>query len=52
MEFDVVFLIGMTEGTFTDYRAKGRSLEEEHEALLLRSRVPRDFFTSRIQKQE
>ena len=29
MEFDVVFLIGMTEGTFPDYRAKGRSLEEE-----------------------
>ena len=28
MEFDVVFLIGMTEGTFPDYRAKGRSLEE------------------------
>ncbi len=29
MEFDVVFLIGMTEGTFPDYRAKGRSLAEE-----------------------
>jgi DNA helicase-2/ATP-dependent DNA helicase PcrA len=29
MEFDVVFLIGMTEGTFPDYRAKGNALEEE-----------------------
>jgi DNA helicase-2/ATP-dependent DNA helicase PcrA len=29
MEFDVVFLICMTEGTFPDYRAKGPSLEEE-----------------------
>lgn len=29
LEFDVVFLIGMTEGTFPDYRAKGRSLDEE-----------------------
>jgi len=29
MEFDVVFLIGMTEGTFPDYRARGPSLDEE-----------------------
>jgi DNA helicase II / ATP-dependent DNA helicase PcrA len=29
MEFDVVILIGMTEGTFPDYRAKGPALEEE-----------------------
>jgi DNA helicase II / ATP-dependent DNA helicase PcrA len=29
MEFDVVFLIGMTEGTFPDYRARGNALEEE-----------------------
>jgi DNA helicase-2/ATP-dependent DNA helicase PcrA len=29
MEFDVVFLIGMTEGVFPDYRAKGTALEEE-----------------------
>jgi DNA helicase-2/ATP-dependent DNA helicase PcrA len=29
MEFDVIFLIGMAEGTFPDYRAKGKSLEEE-----------------------
>jgi DNA helicase-2/ATP-dependent DNA helicase PcrA len=29
MEFDVVFMIGMTEGTFPDYRAKGHALEEE-----------------------
>lgn len=29
LEFDVVFLVGMTEGTFPDYRAKGDALEEE-----------------------
>lgn len=29
MEFDVVFVIGMNEGTFPDYRAKGPALEEE-----------------------
>jgi DNA helicase II / ATP-dependent DNA helicase PcrA len=29
MEFEVVFLIGMAEGTFPDYRARGRGLEEE-----------------------
>lgn len=30
MEFDVVFVIGMNEGTFPDYRARpGNSLEEE-----------------------
>ena len=28
MEFDVVFLIGMNEGTFPDYRAHGRALEK------------------------
>jgi DNA helicase-2/ATP-dependent DNA helicase PcrA len=29
MEFDVVFVIGMTEGTFPDFRAKGDAMEEE-----------------------
>lgn len=29
MEFDVVFLIAMNEGTFPDYRAKGPALDEE-----------------------
>ncbi len=29
MEFDVVFVVGMNEGTFPDYRAKGSALEEE-----------------------
>jgi DNA helicase-2/ATP-dependent DNA helicase PcrA len=29
LEFDVVFLVGMAEGTFPDYRAKGLALEEE-----------------------
>ena len=35
MEFDVVFLIGMTEGTFPDYRAKGHALEEEHRSAFV-----------------
>ena len=29
MEFEVVFVIGMNEGTFPDYRATGDSLDEE-----------------------
>lgn len=29
LEFDIVFIVGMTEGTFPDYRAKGKALEEE-----------------------
>ena len=29
MEFDVVFVMGMNQGTFPDYRAKGKALEEE-----------------------
>jgi DNA helicase-2/ATP-dependent DNA helicase PcrA len=35
MEFDVVFLIGMAEGIFPDYRAKGRSLEEERRSAFV-----------------
>lgn len=35
MEFDVVFVIGMTEGTFPDYRAKGKSLEEERRSAFV-----------------
>lgn len=35
MEFDVVFLIGMSEGTFPDYRAKGRALEEEQRSAFV-----------------
>ena len=35
MEFDVVFLICMTEGTFPDYRAKGPSLEEERRSAFV-----------------
>jgi len=35
MEFDVVFLIGMAEGTFPDYRAKGASLEEEQRSAFV-----------------
>ena len=29
LEFDVVFIAGMAEGTFPDYRARGKELEEE-----------------------
>jgi DNA helicase-2/ATP-dependent DNA helicase PcrA len=29
MEFDVVFMVGMNQGTFPDYRARGAALEEE-----------------------
>ena len=29
LEFDIVVVVGMTEGTFPDYRAKGNALQEE-----------------------
>lgn len=29
MEFDVVFVVGMNEGTFPDFRAKGSAMDEE-----------------------
>ena len=35
MEFDVVFLMGMNEGTFPDYRAKDRALEEERRSAFV-----------------
>jgi DNA helicase-2/ATP-dependent DNA helicase PcrA len=35
MEFDVVFVIGMTEGTFPDYRARGKALEEEQRSAFV-----------------
>jgi DNA helicase II / ATP-dependent DNA helicase PcrA len=35
MEFDVVFLIGMNEGTFPDYRATGPALEEERRSAFV-----------------
>jgi DNA helicase-2/ATP-dependent DNA helicase PcrA len=35
MEFDVVVLIGMTEGTFPDYRAKGPALMEEQRSAFV-----------------
>ena len=35
MEFDVVFVIGMTEGTLPDYRAKGKALEEEQRSAFV-----------------
>lgn len=35
MEFDVVFLIGMAEGTFPDYRAQGAALDEERRSAFV-----------------
>lgn len=35
MEFDIVFLIGMNEGTFPDYRARGPALEEERRSAFV-----------------
>lgn len=35
MEFDIIFLIGMTEGTFPDYRAQGKSLDEEQRSAFV-----------------
>ncbi|SRR5579871_5339133 len=35
MEFDVVFLVGMNEGTFPDYRASGPALEEERRSAFV-----------------
>jgi len=35
MEFDVVFLIGMNEGTFPDYRATGAALDEERRSAFV-----------------
>jgi DNA helicase-2/ATP-dependent DNA helicase PcrA len=35
MEFDVVFLIGMNEGTFPDYRARGAALDEERRSAFV-----------------
>lgn len=35
MEFDVVFLIGMAEGTFPDYRAHGAALDEERRSAFV-----------------
>lgn len=35
MEFDVVFVIGLAEGTFPDYRAQGASLDEERRSAFV-----------------
>ena len=59
MEFDVVFMAGMCEGVFPDYRAKGRDLDEEQRnafvavtrsrsCLLYTSPSPRDATLSRM----
>ncbi|MFC1856867.1 ATP-dependent helicase [Thermodesulfobacteriota bacterium] len=48
LEFDIVFLIGMVEGTFPDYRAVrqgGKALEEEkNEAFVAMTRAKRFLF--------
>jgi len=54
LEFDVVFLIGMSEGVFPDYRATNspRSLEEEkRNAFVAVSRSKRLLFVSYPQKK-
>lgn len=35
MEFDVVFLMGMNQGTFPDYRAQGPALDEERRSMFV-----------------
>jgi DNA helicase II / ATP-dependent DNA helicase PcrA len=35
LEFDVIFLMGMTEGVFPDYRARGNALEEERRSAFV-----------------
>jgi DNA helicase-2/ATP-dependent DNA helicase PcrA len=48
LEFDIVFLMGMVEGTFPDYRAirqRGKALEEEkNEAFVAMTRAKRFLF--------
>lgn len=47
MEFEVVFVIGMNEGTFPDYRAKGDSLaEEQRNAFVAVTRSKRLLYLS------
>lgn len=53
LEFDVVFLVGMAEGTFPDYRAKGQSLEEERRnAFVACSRAKRLLICSYAQTKQ
>lgn len=47
MEFDVVFVIGMTEGTFPDFRARGEAMmEEQRNAFVAVTRSRRLLFLS------
>lgn len=47
LEFDVVFIMGMSEGTFPDYRAKGAaSIEERRNAFVAVTRSRRLLFCS------
>jgi len=46
-EFDVVFVVGMSEGTFPDFRAKGESMrEEQRNAFVAVTRSRRLLFLS------
>ncbi|MDM8524363.1 ATP-dependent helicase [Desulfococcaceae bacterium HSG8] len=53
LEFDIVFLMGMTEGTFPDYRAKTRqALEEErNNAYVAITRAKRHIYISYPRKK-
>lgn len=47
LEFDIVFVMGMAEGVFPDYRATGKSLEEEQRnAFVATTRSRRLLFFS------
>ncbi len=53
LEFDIVFLMGMTEGTFPDYRAKTRqaSEEEKNNAYVAITRARRHIYISYPRKK-
>jgi ATP-dependent DNA helicase UvrD/PcrA len=47
MEFDIVFVVGMTEGAFPDFRAKGEAMREEYRnAFVAVTRSRRSLYLS------
>jgi len=53
MEFDVVFVVGMNEGTFPDFRAKGHALlEEQRNAFVAVTRSRRLLYLTRPEMKE
>ena len=53
MEFDVVFVIGLNEGTFPDYRAQGEMLDEEQrDAFVAVTRSKRLLYLSYPEKKQ